>query len=61
MRKRRIRRNFGETEQGLTAEDRKAMQTYRTNRGSSRYYRDLDEINTSTAADGKPKTNDQPK
>jgi hypothetical protein len=61
MRKRRIRRNFGETAQGLTPEDRKAMRTYRTNRGSSRYYRDLDEINTSTPADGRPKTNDQPK
>lgn len=58
MRKRRIRRNFGDNTQGLTSEDRKAMQAYRTNRGSSRYYRDLDVINTTPvqpSAD-KPKT-----
>jgi hypothetical protein len=61
MRKRRIRRNFSADTSGMTAEDRKAIQTYRTNRGSSRYYRDLDEIDTSSTAGAKPKTNDQPK
>jgi hypothetical protein len=59
MRKRRIRRNFGETAQGLTPEDRKAMQTYRTNRGSRRYYEDLDAINSGENI--KPKTTDEPK
>jgi hypothetical protein len=61
MRKRRIRRKFGENAQGFTPEDRKAMQTYRTNLGSRRYYRALDEIDTSSTAGAKPKTNDQPK
>ncbi len=59
MKKRRIRRIIGENAQGLTEEDRKAMQTYRTNRGSRRYYEDLDAINSGESA--KPKTNDQPK
>ncbi|WP_156895776.1 hypothetical protein [Massilia putida] len=59
MRKRRIRRNFGESAQGLTPEDRKAMQAYRTNRGSRRYYEDLDAINSGETV--KPKTNDEPK
>jgi hypothetical protein len=59
MRKRRIRRNFGESTQGLTPEDRKAMQTYRTNRSSRRYYEDLDAINSGEKL--KPKTNNEPK
>jgi hypothetical protein len=59
MRKRRIRRNFSTDTSGMTAEDRKAMQTYRTNRGSSRYYEDLEAINSGENV--KPKTNDQPK
>lgn len=59
MRKRRIRRNVGENAQGLTPEDRKAMQTHRTNRSSRRYYEDLDAINSGEQL--KPKTNDEPK
>ncbi|QJD98647.1 hypothetical protein HH212_00145 [Massilia forsythiae] len=31
---------------GNSAEDRAAMQTYRANRSSQRYYRDLDAIDT---------------
>lgn len=45
MRKRRIRRNFGDS-QNLTPEDRKAMQQYRMNRGSRRYYEDLGAIDS---------------
>ena len=59
MRKRRTRRSIGENAQGLTPEDRKAMQSYRTNRGSRRYYEDLDAINS--GAKLKPKTNNEPK
>ena len=59
MKKRRIRRLFGENAQGLTPEDRKAMQTYRTNRGSRRYYEDLDAIDSGEKI--KPKTTDEPK
>ena len=35
------------------------MQTYRTNRGSRRYYEDLDAINSGEKL--KPKTNHEPK
>jgi hypothetical protein len=59
MRKRRIRRNFGENAQGLTPEDRKAMQTYRTNRGSRRYYEDVAAIDSGEEL--KPKTDNEPK
>jgi hypothetical protein len=59
MKARRKRRSFGADTSGMTAEDRKAMQTYRTNRGSRRYYEDLDAINSGETV--KPKTNDQPK
>lgn len=59
MKKRRIHRNFGENAQGLTPEDRKAMQTYRTNRSSSRYYEDLAVIDSGEKL--KPKTNNEPK
>jgi hypothetical protein len=59
MRKRRTRRNFGTDTSGMTAEDRKAMQTYRTNRSSSRYYEDLAAINSGEKL--KPKTNNEPK
>jgi hypothetical protein len=59
MRKRRIRRNFGADTSGMTAEDRKAMQTYRTNRTSRRYYEDLDAINSGEKL--KPKTDNEPK
>jgi hypothetical protein len=59
MKKRRIRRNYGDNASGMTAEDRKAMQTYRTNRGSRRYYEDLDAINSGETV--KPKTNNEPK
>ena len=46
MKARRKRRSFGADTSGMTAEDRKAMQTYRTNRSSRRYYEDLDAINS---------------
>jgi hypothetical protein len=59
MRKRRIRRNFSADTSGMTPEDRKAMQTYRTNRGSRRYYEDLDAIDSGEKI--KPKTTDEPK
>lgn len=59
MKTRRKRRSLGCDTTGMTAEDRKAAQTYRTNRGSRRYYEDLDAI--SNGESGKPKTNDQPK
>jgi hypothetical protein len=59
MRKRRIRRNFAPDTSGMTPEDRKAMQTYRTNRGSSRYYEDLAAIDSGEKL--KPKTNNEPK
>jgi len=58
MRKRRIRRNFSGNTQGLTAEDRKAMQAYRSNRTSRRYYEDLGVIDSTPANQlaNKPKT-----
>jgi hypothetical protein len=59
VKKRRIRHSFNENAQGLTPEDRKAMQTYRTNLNSRRYYEDLDAINSGEAV--KPKTNNEPK
>lgn len=59
MKKRRIRRSFAESAQGLTPEDLKAMQTYRANRTSRRYYEDLDAISSGETV--KPKTNDEPK
>ena len=59
MRKRRIRRNFPPSDSGMTAEDRKAMQTYRTNRGSRRYYDDLTAIDSGENV--KPKTDNEPK
>ena len=59
MKKRRIRRTVSPSASGMTAEDRKAMQTYRTNRGSSRYYEDLQAIDSGEKL--KPKTNDEPK
>jgi hypothetical protein len=59
MKKRRIRRNFPAGASGMTAEDRKAMQTYRTNRSSRRYYEDLDAINSGENV--KPKTDNEPK
>ena len=59
MKTRRKRRSFGTDTSGMTVEDRKAAQTYRTNRGSRRYYEDLDAI--SSGENVKPKTNDQPK
>jgi hypothetical protein len=58
MRKRRVRRNFGDS-QNLTPEDRKAMQTYRDNCTSRRYYSDLDAIDL--LPKGKPKTTEEPK
>lgn len=57
MRKRRIRRNFGDA-QGLTPADREAMRTYRANRGSKRYYEDLDVIGTGPKT---PSTNNDEK
>jgi hypothetical protein len=59
MRKRRIRRNFGADNSGMTPEDRKAAQAYRTNRTSRRYYEDLDAINSGEKL--KPKTDNEPK
>ena len=59
MRKRRTRRSIGENAQGLTPEDHKAMQTYRTNRGSRRYYEDLAALDSGEKL--KPKTNNEPK
>lgn len=44
MKKRRVRWS-GNDSQNLTPEDREAMRTYRANRKSPSYYRDLDEIN----------------
>jgi hypothetical protein len=59
MRKRRIRRNFSAGTSGMTTEDRKAMQTYRMNRGSRRYYEDLDAIISGEKL--KPGTDNEPK
>jgi len=59
MKKRRIRRNFPAAAPGITAEDRKAMQTYRMNRGSRRYHDDLAVIDSGENV--KHKTDTEPK
>ena len=42
--RRRPRRQSNEGAGGMTQQDREAIRTYRTNRGSKAYYRDLNAI-----------------
>lgn len=46
MRKRRVRWPAGSSNDGMTAKDLEAIRTYRENRSSRAYYRDLAVIDT---------------
>lgn len=48
MTRRRTRRALGAGGDGMTEQDRQAVRTYRGNRGSPRYYRDLKAIDDKT-------------
>lgn len=54
MTRRRLRRALGAGGESVADQDRRAVRTYRGNRGSTRYYRDLktiDEKSPSTQQD----------
>ena len=48
MTRRRVRRAFSAGGESLADQDRQAVRTYRGNRGSTRYYRDLKAIDDKT-------------
>lgn len=62
MKARRFRRQSGDAGAGgMTQQDREAIRTYRTNRGSKAYYRDLNAIDDKPLPASAPADKDKSK